>query len=149
SGGGGPFNIGQGDSDIGVVVTGTTSAPDVLFSNQVGGDVSMLLNNGTGGFGTGPVFRADNDVYGIGPAHTTMSLHRTAGVDAQDFNNDGIQDLVAINPGANTLGVLLGLGNGSYLNPIVTQLGFGPAAQVVQDFDGDGKQDVALLDAQH
>jgi hypothetical protein len=153
-GGGSPFTIGQGASDIGLV-PGSNGAPDVVFSNQVGGSVAVLHNDGTGSFDFDPIFRADNDVYGLGTSSNVVSLDRTAGVASADFNNDGIPDVVAINPGANTLGVLLGrdttnnVGHGTYYNPIVTQLGFSPTAVVVGDFNHDGNMDIAALDAQH
>ena len=55
-----------------------------------------------------------------------------------DFNNDGIPDLV------NWFLVLLGNGNGTF-RQVLAPFFAGPA--VVQDFNGDGKQDVAFTNA--
>ena len=57
----------------------------------------------------------------------------------------GPTDLVTINPGSNTLGVLAGLGGGRFANPVAIQTQH--PAQVVRmaDFNHDGIPDLALL----
>ena len=57
----------------------------------------------------------------------------------------GPTDLVTINPGSNTLGVLAGLGGGRFANPVAIQTQH--PAQVIRmaDFNHDGIPDLALL----
>jgi hypothetical protein len=62
-----------------------------------------------------------------------------------DFNGDGKQDLAV--DGGNTVGVLLGNGNGTF-GPIASyQVGSDPGLMAVGDFNGDGKQDLAVINA--
>ena len=68
-------------------------------------------------------------------------------LDVGDFNGDSIQDLVAaiVGDGGYTV-VVVGNGDGSFRTPsvIVEPDLFEPQQQAVADFNGDGKQDLAL-----
>jgi len=68
-----------------------------------------------------------------------------------DLNGDGIPDIVVALPSYIDNGVIpgsivvfLGKGDGTFQNPITTVAGNGINAIVVSDFNGDGKQDVAI-----
>ena len=68
-------------------------------------------------------------------------------IDIGDFNNDGLQDLVvafALN-GSRTV-ILIGNGDGTFRQPvIITEPGTRiPHYQAVADYNGDGRQDLAL-----
>jgi len=66
-----------------------------------------------------------------------------------DFNGDGIPDLAVVNGAADTVSVLLGNGNGTYTpapgSPIA--VGDAPDSVAVGDFTGDGKADLAVVNA--
>ena len=64
---------------------------------------------------------------------------------AADFNADGKVDLALTNKTDNTVSILLGVGDGSFLaNPTLTT-GTGPNFIVAGDFNGDGKVDLATV----
>ena len=60
----------------------------------------------------------------------------------------GPTDLVTINPGSNTLGVLAGLGGGRFANPVDhPDPEPGPGRPRSADFNHDGIPDLAVLTA--
>jgi hypothetical protein len=61
-----------------------------------------------------------------------------------DFNQDGKLDLVVANYGSNTVGVLLGNGDGTFQTQVSFGVGNGPIAVAARDFNGDGKLDLAV-----
>ena len=78
--------------------------PDLITGNYASGnDLNVLLNNGSGTFAT-PVAYADGSSY-------------VYDVQATDLNNDGKMDLVTADYEGNHVGVLYGLGNGSFGPP--------------------------------
>src|SRR5262249_16595817 len=63
-----------------------------------------------------------------------------------DFTGDGKPDLVTANIGDNSVGVLPGNGDGSFRNAQLYAAGPGPDAAAAEDFNGDGRPDVAVAD---
>ncbi|MEO8369933.1 MAG: FG-GAP-like repeat-containing protein, partial [Candidatus Solibacter sp.] len=61
-----------------------------------------------------------------------------------DFNRDGKLDLVTANFTANTVSVLLGVGDGSFSAKIDYNAGTGPISLVTGDFNSDGIADIAV-----
>ena len=53
--------------------------------------------------------------------------------------------LVTLNPGSNTLGILVGLGDGRFSNPVTLPTPSPILAAVTGDFNGDGVSDLAAL----
>jgi CSLREA domain-containing protein len=92
------------------------------------GDVSVVLGNGAGGFGSAAPFTVG-----------TTPLSVVVG----DFNGDGKQDLAAANGNSNNVSVLLGNGAGSFGAATNFGVGTAPISIAVGDFNGDGKQDLA------
>lgn len=64
---------------------------------------------------------------------------------AGDFNGDGRRDLVTANSANNTVGVLLGNGDGSFMAPTLFSVRTFPTAVVVSDLNGDNKADVVAV----
>jgi hypothetical protein len=109
----------------------------VLSANGIG-SVNVYLGNGNGTFGTPKNFKVA----------TTNSGSRLLAVG--DFDEDGIQDLVATNSSLNNVAVLLGNGDGTF-NTAVTyplntsgSLGQQPWNVVVGDINQDGHLDLAV-----
>jgi len=109
----------------------------VLSANGIG-SVNIYLGNGNGTFGT-----AKN--YNVA---TTNSGSRLLAVG--DFNEDGIQDLVATNTSLSNVAVLLGNGDGTFNTAVPYALntsgglGQAPWNVVVGDINQDGHLDLAV-----
>src|SRR5437660_732472 len=108
---------------------------DLAVANGGSNDVSVLLGNGDGTFTPAKNYEAG---LGGGPLWVAVG----------DFNLDGKLDLVVANSSSDSVGVLLGNGDGTF-RPSVTFPAGGTAPQSVAagDFDGDGKLDLAVANA--
>jgi hypothetical protein len=104
--------------------------PDVATANSQGNSVSILLNDGHGGFLPHSDYPAGN-----------FPVALVAG----DFNNDGFPDLAVANENSNSISVLLGNGNGSFRSGGTFASGTRPMALVSGDFNRDGKLDLAVV----
>jgi hypothetical protein len=104
------------------------SKSDLALTTYNQGIVSILLGNGTGGFGATTNFNV-----GSGPAS----------VKTGDFNGDGKFDLVVANDASNNVSILLGNGTGGFGATTNFNVGLNPLSVVVGDFNGDGKSDLA------
>ena len=143
------LSVGLGVSDVQAVDTTGSGRFDLVVTNKLTGQVSILYNLGNGAF-TSPVpYRAGTGLSAIDPSGTpeVTSLEATAGVAAGPLTPGGPTDLVTINPGSNTLDVLAGLGGGRFANPFTLETA--SPAQVVRtaDFTGNGLDDLAVLTA--
>ncbi|HET8786993.1 MAG TPA: FG-GAP-like repeat-containing protein, partial [Candidatus Limnocylindrales bacterium] len=106
-----------------VVVDGITGSPNM---NQL----TTLFGDGHGGFGAPVVRRSDGNIHTVAVA---------------DVNGDGHVDLVSTDFVTSTFGVQFGDGAGNFSAP----LGYGApffSGVVADDFNGDGRPDVALGD---
>ncbi len=103
--------------------------PDLAIVNEASNNVSILLGQTSGSFGT-----ASNYATGTGPY----------GIVAGDFNNDGNQDLAITNVFDNTVSILLGNGNGTFTVKSVPTVGELPVAIVAGDFNNNGNLDLAV-----
>ena len=110
--------------------------PDLVTANGGGNSVSVLLNNGTGGFSA-----AVGSPFAVGAAPAFVAVG--------DFNGDGKPDIVTADSGGNTVTVLLGNGSGGFAaaagDPIA--VGLSPSAVVIGDLNRDGKQDLGVANA--
>ena len=125
----GDFN-GDGVQDLAVA--------DYNLNNVPGSDtVSVLLGNGGGTFQPARTFATA----GMNPVTVAVG----------DFNGDGRPDLAVTNS-ANTssgavpgnVSVLLGNGDGTFQPARTLNVGSTPAFVAVRDFNGDGRQDLAV-----
>ena len=94
-----------------------------------------LLRGRTGAPG---MFAQDWPTLILGSNHTDVAVG--------DFNADGNADIATLNYYGASLSVALGKGDGSFQTPTppAPELNSGPASIVVEDFDGDGKADLAV-----
>ena len=111
----------------------------VLSAHGIG-SVNIYLGNGDGTFRTATKFNF--------PVATATSASRLLAVG--DFNEDGIQDLVASNNIPSNVAVLLGKGDGTFQSAAFYSLnvsgiqGTAPWNVVVGDVNQDGHQDLAV-----
>ncbi|MDR3752348.1 MAG: FG-GAP-like repeat-containing protein [Terracidiphilus sp.] len=103
---------------------------DLAVASQAG--LAVLLNDGSGHFPTAT------------PAAISSQPLSLA---AADLSGSGYDDLVLANQDG-TISVLLGDGNGGFHAAIVHSIALGPLTSVVAgDFNGDGKADIAVSQA--
>ena len=82
-----------------------------------------------------------------GSPSTPLTFDQAASVAMGDFNEDLLPDVVVANAGSNTLGLLLGKGNGGFVNATNILSGSQPISVRVADFNGDKHDDLAMLNA--
>jgi hypothetical protein len=142
--------VGPGISDVSVADLSQDGLLDILLANQAAGEVEVIMNQGTAGFSPPVLYRAGTGssalIGGTGtPPVSVFSEEGTVGVAATAFSKSAPPDLVAANAGSETIGVLQGLGDERFANPISLPT-IGPAVAVrVADFNQDGISDLAIL----
>ena len=113
---------------------------DIVTTNTEGGDVTVLLGDGQGGFK-----QAAGSPYATSP--------RPFGLAIGDVNGDGIPDLAIAHysghltqPGDDAITILLGMDNGKFKaapgSPFKS--GSAPTSVAIGDINGDGTMDVAV-----
>jgi len=111
---------------------------DLAVTRSEEGSVSILLNDGTGGFPTNGFFLLG---FSVGS--------RASAIETGDFNHDTKADLIAINPRDNSLVVLFGNGDGSFSGSVTSVSLQGSSSFAddldIGDFNADGKPDVAVV----
>jgi hypothetical protein len=131
------FPTGEYPTGVAVADFDGDGIPDVVTANYHGNSVSLLLGVGDGN---------------LKPAtdYATEAGAETSNLAVGDLDGDGIPDVVATNPVTGTITVFLG-GPGGTLRPGVNLpvgvRGYSaPFSAAIADFDGDGKNDVAVAD---
>ena len=109
---------------------------DILFGDHTNNRLGLLLGYGNGSFSRSIKYIDDSSAARIS-------------INTGDFNNDTYLDIVAVNTGSNNIYTLLGYGNGSFSNPIVTVAGsdMDPTSVTVGDFNNDRLLDIGVSDS--
>jgi hypothetical protein len=68
-------------------------------------------------------------------------------VDAGDFDDDGIVDLVTVNNNSMDVSILFGVGDGTFVPELPRRVGLFPRAADIADFNGDGLDDVVVANS--
>ena len=136
-----PDAIAIGDFD-GKKDSGGNPILDIAVANFGSGNVTVLMNDGTG------VFTANTPVTiagkGSTSSTTTTSVQPVAIITA-DMNGDGLLDLITTN-NEGSISVLLGSGNGEFTSQSTLVDTAGPAETAAADMNGDGRTDLATAD---
>jgi hypothetical protein len=122
-----PLSIAVGDfNGDGILDLAVTNLND---GNPIPGTVTILIGKGNG------FFRPTAESPVTGPVPYSVAV--------ADFNGDGKADLAVANAGNNTITILLGRGDGSFVSPVSPATGTDPVFAAVGDFNGDGVPDLA------
>ncbi len=123
------LSAGIGVSDVQAVDTTGDGRLDLVVTNELSGQVSILLNLGGGKFAAPVPYRAGTGFSEFDPGDTpeVTSLEATAGVAAGPLAPGRPIGLVTINSGSDTMDVVAGLGGGRFANPVTLQTVASPA----------------------
>ena len=113
---------------------------DLAVVNAADNSLSIYLNQ-SGNQGT--FVQATGPPISLGTKRTTAPA-TPAGIASAVFTNSGCHDLLASDPLANTVDVLISNCDGTFQKPVAIPVGSNPAAIVTGDFNGDGNQDFAV-----
>ena len=91
------------------------------------GDVTVLLGNGDGTFGTPAIYSAGQDPFSVALG---------------DYNGDGKLDLAVADESVSQVSILAGNGDGTFGAPTAFATGTLPFSVAAADFNGDGKLDL-------
>jgi hypothetical protein len=143
------LRVGLGVSDVTLADVDQGRVPDIIVTNKASGEVGVLRNLGHGAFAPAVLYRACGGLYGVtnntdGSA-TLTTLEATSGVAAGAFTTGAPTDLLTVNTGSNTLGLLAGLGGGRFANPVDIPTAEPAQVVCVADFNQDGIPDLAVL----
>ena len=101
---------------------------DIAIANISSNDVSILLNNGAGGFSAGGTVAVGGNAFSVV---------------ATDFDGDGDMDIAVANFGLDVISIRLNDGAGNFSGTTNVAAGTFPYSVYAADFDGDGDMDVA------
>ncbi|RCJ15226.1 hypothetical protein A6S26_07810 [Nostoc sp. ATCC 43529] len=105
---------------------------DIVTVNNASQNISVLLGNGAGSFGTASNFKVPS---------------RPTSVTVADFNKDGISDLAVTSSYFNNVSIMLGDGDGTFSSATQFDVGINPNSVVVGDFNKDNKLDLAVANS--
>jgi len=130
---GSPFAAGADPIFVAAGKFNGASTPDLAVVNEGNDTVTVLLNNGSGGFTASP-----GSPFTVGDQPVSVAVG--------DFNGDGKTDLVITNSSDDTITELLGNGTGGFSQAPGSPfpVGTDPQFVAVADFNGDGKPDLAV-----
>jgi hypothetical protein len=131
------FQVGQSPQSVAVADFNGDRFQDLVVTNLSSNSISVLLGHGDGTFD---------------PAVDFATPRPPRSVAVGDFNGDEIPDLAVtqdtFSDRHNQAWVLLGKGDGTFQPGLGVQAGvFTPHQIMVVDFDGDGRQDLAVVNS--
>jgi hypothetical protein len=124
-----PTSVAIGDFD-------NDNRADLAVANSNTVTIGIMLQDKTKPFGTQTIFPIGSD-----SSPTSVAVG--------DFNNDNRLDIAVANSGTNNIGVLLGLGDGTFDQQKVYSTGnySGPSSIAVGDFNNDSQLDIAVANS--
>ena len=120
-----PGGIGIAASDL-----NADGKQDLVVASVQQNAALVLLGNGNGSFQTAVSYSV-----GLEPQHLELA----------DFNGDALTDVVVVNANSASFSVLRGNGDGTFQSAVTQPSRSGSFSPIVNDFDVDGKPDLAIL----
>ncbi len=141
--------VGLGISNVQAIDTSGDGQLDLVVTNELTGQVSVLHNWDNDTFAAQVPYRTGTapSAVDLGDTPEVTSPDGTTGVAAGPITPGGPTDLVTVNPGTDTLGVLDGLGGGRFANPVAIVTPSPGEIVRMGDFTGNGLDDLAVLTA--
>ena len=136
------FPAGKGPAALVVADFLNNGSQDLAAVNEIDNSVTILLNqnNSQGTFAPAP----GSPIALLGGARAAAPATHP-GIASAAFTNSGCHDLVVSDPLANQVDVLLSNCDGTFQKPVAIPAGSNPTGIATGDFNGDGKQDFAVL----
>jgi hypothetical protein len=133
---GSPILVGTQPRTISLKDLNNDTYTDMVISNLGSNNITVLLGNGTGSFS--PAAGSPFNSIGTAPYQSIVA----------DFDLDGKTDIAVTNSSSNYISVWLGTGTGSFVSASGSPLIYGTTPQAIcsDDFNGDGKADLAIGD---
>lgn len=113
---------------------------DIAAVNEIDNSVTVLLNQSGN---QGNFVAATGSPISLGTPRTAAPATAPS-IASAAFTGSGCHDLLASDPLANTVDVLISNCDGTFQKPVAIPVGFNPGAIVTADFNSDGKQDFAV-----
>ncbi len=133
-----PYSVKSADFD-------SDGKMDLATANYNSNNISILLGNGDGTFST-------HQDYYSGPLHDEAPGDHPLRLVVSDFNGDLVPDLAVANTGSDSIGILLGHGDGGFSAPVVVPLSDYPDGDkavpndlVAVDMNSDGVMDLVYV----
>ncbi|CAF4364527.1 unnamed protein product, partial [Adineta steineri] len=136
---------------IATYITGNTSNPTMLSVRDLNNDNQMdIIVANPGNDNIGIYYGYGNGSFANMIAYPTGNGSDPRVMAFADFNNDNLIDMVTVNAGTNTIGILLRQNDGSFLltNTFSTGVPSRPQAVTIDDFNNDGQLDIVVCNSQ-
>jgi FG-GAP-like repeat/Abnormal spindle-like microcephaly-assoc'd, ASPM-SPD-2-Hydin len=130
----GSFQVLQSPVSIAVGDFNCDGKPDIAVAVFLTSQVAVLLGNGNGTFRPATYYNINTEMESVDS------------VAVADFNHDGKLDIVVTNRLANSVGLMMGNGDGTFQPVTNIPINASPFFVAVGDFNGDGNPDVVTLD---
>ncbi|CAF1634035.1 unnamed protein product, partial [Adineta ricciae] len=128
-----------------IPATGSLSNPNSLSVTDVNGDNApdiIVANQGADNVGV--FFNIRNGTFIFSSKYSTGSNSKPACVSVSDVNNDQKPDIVVVNYGTDSVGVLLNFGNGTFRPQMLYSTSSNPQSVYILDVNGDDKPDIIV-----
>ncbi|HKW63479.1 MAG TPA: FG-GAP-like repeat-containing protein [Candidatus Acidoferrum sp.] len=116
---------------------------DIAAVNEIDNSVTVLLNQSSSQ-GTTFAQATGSPISLLGGVRAAAPATHP-GIASATFTNGGCHDLVVSDPLANQVDVLISNCDGTFQNPVAIPAGSNPTGIATGDFNGDGKQDFAVV----
>ena len=134
-----PYSTGDGARPLGLGIGDFNNDRrlDVVVGNNQAGNIVVFLANGNEPFGSINSYSIDDDSH---PYSVTID----------DFNQDGLSDIVVANYGTDSVGILLGGEHGTFgeMKAYSTGYGSAPSSVAIADLNNDTHLDIAVSNSQ-